>query len=173
MYNLPAKMKETHWWWLLIVGNTNRNRIEVKESEDNSPSYRLEDDRLCGVTAGGTEECNWDCKLGFQGYVIEDPSCIKDCFKPDHCVNHLIDDYVRAGGICDDKNGRYKDFFPAANKTSCTGPQGGACLMKTIEKCEKDLKSRRRFGVGRVMEDTIDILWATLCNKTSNIRGCS
>ena len=45
--------------------------------------YRLEDDPMCGVTTGGSEECFWDCELELTeiGIIIaSNPECLFDCF---------------------------------------------------------------------------------------------
>ena len=31
---------------------------------------------------------------------ITNPACLDDCYPPDHCLSHLIEDYKAAGGIC-------------------------------------------------------------------------
>ena len=81
---------------------------------------RLESDPQCGLTTGGRDECWWDCKierLQHQTYpeeiriFITNPTCLDDCYPPDHCLSHLLQDYKAAGGIC--KGGFLDTYYNA------------------------------------------------------------
>ena len=41
---------------------------------------------MCGRTAGGKDDCIWDCEIGEtpNGELIRDPLCLKDCFPEVH-----------------------------------------------------------------------------------------
>ena len=124
----------------------------------------FESHRLCGIPTGGSQECNWDCKLGYQGYVFSNPECLKDCFPTNHCVNRILKDFIEAGGICD-KN--YSDFYPIAPRKNCKKVLQdlpiGACSKETINKCQSGIKRGGVNGIGRVMDGTINVLWFSLC----------
>ena len=70
------------------------------------------------MSPGGQAECYWDCNVFTTedaGQVITNPECLQDCFAADHCVNLLINDYLAAGGICEESFGAtifYPGIFP-------------------------------------------------------------
>ena len=86
---------------------------------DISERERLQNDPMCGLTTGGREECWWSCTIrraehqsnpGLVFQFIVNPSCLAQCFPPDHCLNSLLEDYQTAGGVC---SGSYLDrFYP-------------------------------------------------------------
>ena len=49
----------------------------------NSISMKLENDKMCGITTGGKEECHWDCEASlclllpnFTSPIYSDPECL-------------------------------------------------------------------------------------------------
>ena len=44
--------------------------------------HKLENDQMCGITTGGSEDCIWDCEvaIGRNGPIITTPECLIDCF---------------------------------------------------------------------------------------------
>ena len=92
-------------------------------SAEETKRSRLENDPQCGLTTGGREECWWDCKIARpqshnnpEEYriFITNPTCLDDCYPPDHCVSHFLQDYKAAGGIC---KGSFLDTYYNANGT--------------------------------------------------------
>ena len=79
---------------------------------DNTHRHRLENDPMCGLVTGGREECWWDCHTEIREFTwrpweeaefvvhITNPSCLEDCYPPDHCLSSLLADYKAAGGVC-------------------------------------------------------------------------
>lgn len=67
---------------------------------------------MCGLVTGGSEECWWDCHTQIREFTwrpgnglewlvyISNPSCLEDCYPPDHCLSSLLADYKTAGGVC-------------------------------------------------------------------------
>ena len=50
-----------------------------------TPEYKLENDPMCGITTGGSEECFWDCEIDVDGLgngpIIKRPECLLNCFE--------------------------------------------------------------------------------------------
>ena len=44
---------------------------------------------MCGVTTGGSENCEWDC-IPLGGGFYSNPECLLDCFPEGHCVKKLL-----------------------------------------------------------------------------------
>ena len=67
---------------------------------------------MCGLITGGSEECWWYCNTEIRELTwnpgeelewlvfITNPSCLEDCYPPDHCLSSLLADYKAAGGVC-------------------------------------------------------------------------
>ena len=79
--------------------------------------FKLEDDSMCGLTTGGSENCEWDC-IPLGGGFYSNPECLLDCFPEGHCVDKLLKDYLTVGGICAESSfgDQIKDILPAASK---------------------------------------------------------
>ena len=78
------------YWWLshnIIVKWANRQtKLIWYISGDNflEPTYKLENDPMCGITTGGKENCYWDCTFVTDPYVgslITTPECLLDCYE--------------------------------------------------------------------------------------------
>jgi len=41
--------------------------------------YTLENDPMCGLTTGGSEDCFWKCETEERG-IITNPECLSECF---------------------------------------------------------------------------------------------
>ena len=72
---------------------------------------------MCGVTTGGSENCEWDC-IPLGGGFYSNPECLLDCFPEGHCVKKLLSDYLTVGGICAESSfgDQIKDILPATSK---------------------------------------------------------
>ena len=72
---------------------------------------------MCGVTTGGSENCEWDC-IPRGGGFYSNPECLLDCFPEGHCVKKLLGDYLTVGGICAESSfgDQIKDILPATSK---------------------------------------------------------
>ena len=61
----------------------------------------MEDDPFCGLTTGGSENCEWDCKHEYYAVAYyEPPECMLDCFEDNTCGKKAIQEYIDAGGLC-------------------------------------------------------------------------
>ena len=49
---------------------------------DQPKRYKLEDDPMCGIATGGSDDCFWDCEIEMvnNGPIISTPECLLDCF---------------------------------------------------------------------------------------------
>ena len=48
-----------------------------------APTYKLENDPMCGTTTGGQRQCFWDCEFWsdpYFGTLISNPECLEDCY---------------------------------------------------------------------------------------------
>ena len=48
-----------------------------------APTYKLENDPMCGITTGGDRQCFWDCEFWsdpYFGTLISNPECLEDCY---------------------------------------------------------------------------------------------
>ena len=48
-----------------------------------APTYKLENDPMCGITTGGDRQCFWDCEFWsdpYFGALISNPECLEDCY---------------------------------------------------------------------------------------------
>ena len=94
------------------------NRLEENNKRN------LESDPECGLTTGGRSECWWDCPTarverptpGVYDLFTTDPTCMEDCYPPDHCLNSLLNDYKAAGGVC--KGSLLDTYYPGLFPTS-------------------------------------------------------
>ena len=79
--------------------------------------FKLEDDSMCGVTTGGSDNCEWDC-IPLGGGFYSNPECILDCFPKGHCVEKLLQDYLSVGGICGESSfgDQIKEILPTSSK---------------------------------------------------------
>ena len=55
--------------------------------------YKLENDPMCGITTGGSDDCFWNCKIEQIGPdnrpFITPPECLLECF-PEVCSTHKL-----------------------------------------------------------------------------------
>ena len=112
--------------------------VDVSTYISEQERHRLENDPLCGLTTGGSEECWWRCNIqrvehplrpGIFLKLILNPSCLSECYPADHCLSSLLADYQAAGGICQgswlDLN--YPGLLPVSNQ---------ACELFTPGDCD-------------------------------------
>ena len=79
---------------------------------------------------GGREECWWDCYKDqyFYDEFLLPPSCLADCYPPDHCLSSLLADYQAAGGICP---GSYLDVYYAVPVSNQSCENHDLCSERT------------------------------------------
>ena len=91
--------------------------------------YTLDNDPQCGVSSRGRAECDWDCEAKLataeSGAMFKHPECLDDCFPPDHCITKFIEDFKRAGGVCQGSPGTWFcnpecNFYKPSTNTACT-----------------------------------------------------
>jgi len=124
--------------------------------------YRLESHPMCGKTAGGQDECYFKCRRVscVPGYdtLVEDLTCIKDCFEKTSCVTALLDDVLTDGVCIDDGLG----FYPVSK--NCTPFEDSTCSDKTealltTRECLQEVFSQQHFIL-----NTINHLITISCN---------
>lgn len=129
----------------------------IKLSSD-ARKHRLENDQMCGLTTGGSEECWWTCdvryledgevlgQLKYYPYhpLILNPSCLSGCYPENHCLSSLLDDYEAAGGICPGSNldKTFPGMFQVSNK-SCGCSERTQELLRDRWNCIYPLKSQK------------------------------
>ena len=172
----------------------------VKFAAEESKKSRLENNFQRGLNSAGRDkyshirifECWGDCKIvriqdhGEPEHVrsyITNPACLDDCFPPNHCVSHLLQDFKVAGGICNgslidtqyNSNGiwsvsdKHCELFEEDDDHNPWDIKTGLCSEKT----ESLLLDQKKcihpiFSQKPVIFSTINILMKSLCTELVN-----
>lgn len=72
----------------------------------------MEDDPFCGLTTGGSENCEWDCEHDYYAVAYyAPPECMLDCFEDNTCGKKAIQEYIDVGGVCHESSAY--NLFPS------------------------------------------------------------
>merc|ERR1719153_128948 len=142
------------FWPRMTLMNNNLNKEEVssfyliQEGKNGQGRHRLENHPMCGRTTGGQEECYFKCGRVscVPGYdtLVDDLTCIRDCFENNSCVAALLDDVLSEGVCIDDGLG----FYPVSK--NCTPFQDSTCsdrteALLTTRECLQEVFSQQHF----------------------------
>ena len=137
-----------HCTYLNILPILNIFFVDVTNYISEQERHELENDPLCGLTTGGSEECWWRCNIqrvehplrpGIFLKLILNPSCLSECYPADHCLSSLLADYQAAGGVCQGSylDVRYPGVFNVSDQPCVVGSSSsvfeGLCSDRTKE----------------------------------------
>ena len=139
-------MKIPIFTFLSLLG-INTLRILTEQSR---PTI-LRNDPSCGLTAGGRDDCTWDCQTIISSNSIpiyQDPICLRDCDHFPSCFHMLMEDYVNNEGICSGSFGQNLGWNVSPNPCTVTSGQieEGLCRQDTEialgkSRCSNNLRS--------------------------------
>ena len=88
-----------------------------------------------------TDTCWQDCVGVGALNMVSNPSCLSDCFPPDHCLTSLVRDFTAAGGVCPDSyvDRYYSDLWPTSSRS---------CLYLRDGDTNFDVTDRYRIRTG-------------------------
>lgn len=94
--------------------------------------YILKSDPQCGFTAGGREECTWDCEIPSRT-IYKDPTCMRECVDFPRCFLQLMEDHTENGGVCSGSNGDIFYDWPVSSTPCAVYNSTGKLSTKLIE----------------------------------------